>query len=70
MCGYLGLDNMVSIFKLDQEGAKFSSKDLYRELQQHEGYLSICQFVYCTNIMGDYSHERHIITSTQNPLYA
>ena len=37
-----GLDNLVSIFKLDDNGTDWSSKQLYRELQQHEGYLGDC----------------------------
>jgi len=46
-----GLDNTVSIFRTtpkEQNGpnsGKFKSKDLYRELEKHDGYLSCARFV-------------------------
>merc|ERR1719474_720253 len=47
-----GLDNIVSIFKTSNQnnvqgpnGARFRSKDLYRELEKHDGYLSCARFV-------------------------
>jgi len=46
-----GLDNTVSIFRTtakDTNGpnsGKFKSKELYRELEKHDGYLSCARFV-------------------------
>eukprot|EP00488_Nonionellina_sp_1-RS-2012_P004275 TRINITY_DN9570_c0_g1_i1.p1 TRINITY_DN9570_c0_g1~~TRINITY_DN9570_c0_g1_i1.p1 ORF type:complete len:105 (+),score=17.50 TRINITY_DN9570_c0_g1_i1:76-390(+) len=52
-----GLDNTVSIFKTSngpdqnvQQGGggdagHFRSKDLYRELEKHDGYLSCARFI-------------------------
>eukprot|EP01083_Nonionella_stella_P050319 133848_1 len=47
-----GLDNTVSIFKTSngadqsqQGGSRFRSKDLYRELEKHDGYLSCARFI-------------------------
>ena len=40
-----GLDNTVSIYRLNESGNEFSSKKLYRELQRHEGYVSNAKFV-------------------------
>eukprot|EP00484_Ammonia_sp_Unknown_P011252 CAMPEP_0197076536 /NCGR_PEP_ID=MMETSP1384-20130603/212164_1 /TAXON_ID=29189 /ORGANISM="Ammonia sp." /LENGTH=362 /DNA_ID=CAMNT_0042515393 /DNA_START=193 /DNA_END=1281 /DNA_ORIENTATION=- len=48
-----GLDNTVSIFKTSnqsgaqngQNGGRFRSKDLYRELEKHDGYLSCARFI-------------------------
>jgi len=44
-----GLDNTVSIFKVghepDPNGGRFRSKDIYRELEKHDGYLSCVRFV-------------------------
>jgi len=44
-----GLDNTVSIFKTSQENyngqGRFRSKDLYRELEKHDGYLSCARFI-------------------------
>lgn len=47
-----GLDNTVSIFKTSNQnnqqgaqGGRFRSKDLYRELEKHDGYLSCARFI-------------------------
>lgn len=48
-CG--GLDNLCSVYKLGQAE---DGKMAYRELSQHEGYLSCCRFV----------NESEIITSS------
>jgi guanine nucleotide-binding protein G(I)/G(S)/G(T) subunit beta-1 len=47
-----GLDNTVSIFKISNRdaqagpnGGRFRSKDLYRELEKHDGYLSCARFI-------------------------
>lgn len=47
-----GLDNTVTIFKTSNRdaatgpnGGKFKSKELYRELEKHDGYLSCARFV-------------------------
>jgi len=47
-----GLDNTVSIFKTSNHnaqagpnGGRFRSKDLYRELEKHDGYLSCARFI-------------------------
>jgi len=48
-----GLDNTVSIFKTSSQnpshqqvqGGRFRSKDLYRELEKHDGYLSCARFI-------------------------
>jgi len=47
-----GLDNTVSIFKTSAanapaapNGGRFRSKDLHRELEKHDGYLSCARFV-------------------------
>jgi guanine nucleotide-binding protein G(I)/G(S)/G(T) subunit beta-1 len=45
-----GLDNTVSIFKTSNQNAqagegRFRSKDLYRELEKHDGYLSCARFI-------------------------
>jgi len=39
-----GLDNLCSIFNI-QESIGWEIKQPYRELQQHEGYLSECRFI-------------------------
>jgi guanine nucleotide-binding protein G(I)/G(S)/G(T) subunit beta-1 len=39
-----GLDNLCSIFNI-QESIGWEVKNPYRELQQHEGYLSACRFL-------------------------
>jgi len=47
-----GLDNTVSIFKTSSQnnqqgaqGGRFRAKDLYRELEKHDGYLSCARFI-------------------------
>jgi len=42
-----GLDNTVSIFRTTPKDSneKFKSKELYRELEKHDGYLSCARFV-------------------------
>jgi len=44
-----GLDNTVSIFKVGHEpgpnDGRFRSKEIYRELEKHDGYLSCVRFV-------------------------
>merc|ERR1712087_99751 len=48
-----GLDNTVSIFKTSNgnqnpnapQGGRFRSKDMYRELEKHDGYLSCARFI-------------------------
>lgn len=46
-----GLDNTVSIFRTTDKntqqegGGKFKSKELYRELEKHDGYISCARFI-------------------------
>lgn len=42
-CG--GLDNICTIYKLDKDDPNPQSSKGYKELVQHEGYLSCCRFV-------------------------
>jgi len=42
-CG--GLDNLCSIYKIAQKNEGLETKVTYRELAQHEGYLSCCRFI-------------------------
>ena len=42
-CG--GLDNLCSIYKLQLKSDASGNKMAYRELAQHEGYLSCCRFI-------------------------
>jgi len=51
-CG--GLDNLCSIYKLDQAQQGVEVRQCATELAQHEGYLSCCRFI----------DEDHIITSS------
>jgi len=57
-----GLDNTVSIFKTSSanaaqgqgnpNGGRFRSKDLYRELEKHDGYLSCARFINDAELMS------------------
>jgi len=53
-----GLDNTVSIFKVytqntaNAQSAVFRLKDLYRELEKHDGYLSCARFVDSNEILS------------------
>jgi len=54
-----GLDNTVSIFKTSAanapaapNGGRFRSKDLHRELEKHDGYLSCARFVSDSEIIS------------------
>lgn len=51
-CG--GLDNLCTIYKLGEEVDNKVTKQAFRELAQHEGYLSCCRFI----------NDREIITSS------
>lgn len=42
-CG--GLDNLCSIYKVSDAANQLDNKMAYRELAQHEGYLSCCRFL-------------------------
>jgi len=42
-CG--GLDNLCSIYRINSKPEAIESRVAYRELAQHEGYLSCCRFL-------------------------
>jgi len=68
-----GLDNTVSIFKTSNQnnvqgpnGARFRSKDLYRELEKHDGYLSCARFVDDTEIISASGDSTCILWDVEN----
>merc|ERR1719516_419297 len=69
-----GLDNTVSIFKTSNgnqnpnapQGGRFRSKDLYRELEKHDGYLSCARFVDDTEIISASGDSTCILWDVEN----
>jgi len=61
-CG--GLDNLCSVYRVNSEGE--APKTTYRELAQHEGYLSCCRFLDSSKIITSSGDQTCIVWDVES----